>query len=486
MRFVMLSVSLLVLSAASAVASASIELVASGLNRPIYATAPAGDDRLFIVEQRGRVFVLEADTVNADPFLNIDSLVVNVNSFSEQGLLGMEFAPDYDSTGYFYVHYSNLSGNTVIARYTVDAGNPNKADHSSAEIVLTATQPFANHNGGSIAFGPDGYLYIGLGDGGSGGDPGNRAQTLTTLLGKILRIDVSTLPYTIPLDNPFVGDSTALDEIWDYGLRNPYRFSFDRLTGDLWIADVGQETFEEVDVEAYPSTGKRNYGWRLMEGFSCYNPGANCGSDTLDLPVYVYNHGAGCSITGGYVYRGTDVPELYGKYLFGDFCSGFVRAITIDTDTTVEALTSQLNPNFPNNIGSLASFAEDGFGEMYIIDRASTNSGEVYKIVQDPTTVGDTEDSRSVLRLGRPAPNPTTGSTQLRLFLDRRADVLATVHDIAGRRIRTLTHEVRGAGESLLEWDGRDESGARVASGVYFIGAKVDGQEFKQRVTLVR
>lgn len=486
MRSVMLSILLLVLSAAPVLATASIELVASGLNRPIYATAPVGDDRLFIVEQRGRVFILESDTVNTDPFLDIDSLVAAVNAFSERGLLGFEFAPDYDSTGYFYVHYSDLAGNTVIARYTELGTNPNKADHASAEIVLTATQPFANHNGGSIAFGRDGYLYIGLGDGGSGGDPGNRAQTLSTLLGKMLRIDVSTLPYTIPLDNPFVGDSTALDEIWDYGLRNPYRFSFDRLNGDLWIADVGQETFEEVDVEEYPSTGKRNYGWRLMEGFSCFNPLSNCGSDTLDLPVYVYNHGAGCSITGGYVYRGTEVPELTGKYIFGDFCSGFVRAITIDTDTTAEALTSQLNPNFPNNIGSLASFAEDGFGEMYIIDRAGATTGEVYKIVQEPTIVDDVADGRPVLRLGRPAPNPMTGTTQLRLFLDQRADVVATVHDIAGRRIRTLTHEVRTSGESVLEWDGRDESGTRVASGVYFIRAQVDGREFQQRVHLVR
>ncbi len=236
-------------------ADVTSELIVSGLNRPIYVTAPPGDGRLFIVEQRGQILIYESGALLTEPFLDIDSITHNISSLSEQGLLGLAFDPDFSNNRFFYVHYSANSGLTTIARYEVLGTDANKADHSSAQIIFTQFQPFANHNGGWIDFGPDGYLYVGLGDGGSGSDPGNRGQNGATLLGKMLRLDASTVPASIPASNPFVGNGNVLDEIWALGLRNPWRCSFDRLTGDFWIGDVGQNEFEEVDFQLASSAG---------------------------------------------------------------------------------------------------------------------------------------------------------------------------------------------------------------------------------------
>ena len=290
------------------------EPVITGLSSPVGIThAGDGSGRLFIVLQGGRIVIFDGVKILSSPFLDITSVV---SSGGERGLLGLAFHPNYVGNGSFYVNYTNTAGDTVIARYSVSA-NPNQADPTSADILLTIPQPFSNHNGGQLHFGPDGYLYIGIGDGGSGGDPQNNGQDLGTLLGKILRIDVDKgPPYAIPPDNPFFGPGDgALDEIWAWGLRNPWRFSFDRLTGDMFIGDVGQNSWEEVDFQPASSAGGENYGWRLMEGNSCYNPATNCNDSTLTLPILVYDHTVGCSVTGGYRYRGSKNPALDGFYL---------------------------------------------------------------------------------------------------------------------------------------------------------------------------
>ncbi len=299
----------------------TLTLVTSAINAPVD-IKNAGDGRLFIVDRSGTIRIIDSTgALLIQPFLDISTKVV---SGGEQGLLGLAFDPNYKSNGFFYVNYTrHVDGATTISRFhsTSDA---NQGDGASEQILLTIYQPFNNHNGGDINFGPDNYLYIGMGDGGSEGDPGNRSQNLDTLLGKILRIDVSdtTVPYKIPADNPFVGKA-GRDEIWDYGVHNPWRFSFDRQTGEIWIGDVGQDNYEEIDREAVHSGRGINYGWHCYEGDSAYNL-AGCGSKSNDsFLIYTYNHNDGsCAITGGYLYRGTQFPSFSGKYFFADYCIG--------------------------------------------------------------------------------------------------------------------------------------------------------------------
>jgi glucose/arabinose dehydrogenase len=334
--------------------------VASGFDLPL-GIAHAGDTRLFVIQQRGRVSIFDGTNVLAQPFLDLSSLV---SCCEERGLLGLAFHPHYRDNGFFFVDYTDRNGNTVVARYSVSASDPNRADPASARVLLNVTQPFANHNGGHLAFGPDGYLYIALGDGGSGGDPGNRAQDLSTLLGKILRIDVdSGATYAIPPSNPFVNRAGARGEIWAFGLRNPWRFSFDRVTGDLWIGDVGQSAWEEVDYQPATSIGGENYGWRRMEGTHCYDPSTNCRDASMTLPAFEYSHAEGCSITGGYLYRGVKYPALKGTFLFGDYCSGSIwgtRRAADNTFTTKKLLATT---------AAITGFGEDVNGEVYVIDQ---------------------------------------------------------------------------------------------------------------------
>lgn len=301
--------------------SYSLQPLLSGLSRPTaIANAGDGSNRLFILEQTGRVLIYENGALRGSPFLDVSQQIA---CCGERGLLGIAFHPDYASNGEFFINYTNTVGDSVISRFTVSA-NPSLAEAGSEEILLVVQQPFSNHNGGHLAFGPDGFLYIGLGDGGGAGDPLNNAQDRLSLLGKMLRIDVdSGSPYAIPDDNPFAFTDATLDEIWALGLRNPFRYSFDRLNGDLYIADVGQDAIEEVHVQRAVSGGGANYGWRLMEGSQCFNPSTNCNDGTLTLPAFEYAHSAGrCSITGGTVYRGGMLAELQGDYLYGDFCTG--------------------------------------------------------------------------------------------------------------------------------------------------------------------
>jgi glucose/arabinose dehydrogenase len=346
---------------------------ASGLDKPVFVTsARDGSGRLFVVEQTGRIRIVTATgKVLATPFLDISALV---SKGGEQGLLGLAFDPSFKTNGRFYVDYTDVNGDTVVSRYHASTTNRNVAIYSSARRLLRIDQPYANHNGGMLAFGRDGYLYIGTGDGGSAGDPGNRAQSLNSLLGKLLRIDINgstaTRPYRIPTSNPYVG-RTGLDAIWSRGLRNPWRFSFDRLTGDLWIGDVGQARYEEVD-RAYASSGRGrglNFGWRQMEGRHCYRPAVGCTTTGKTLPVAEYTHAEGCSITGGYVYRGAAVPSLYARYVFADFCSGAIWTIP-------RGGTAPMHKTLLLHTGlSIVSFGEDARGELYVVDHA----GRIYR-----------------------------------------------------------------------------------------------------------
>ncbi|MBK6544063.1 MAG: PQQ-dependent sugar dehydrogenase [Saprospiraceae bacterium] len=346
----------------------------SGISIPL-GMAHCGDDRLFVIEKAGKIRIIQNNKLIDTPFLDIINKVRS--SGGEQGLLGICFHPDYQTNGYFYVNYTNRANptQTVIERYQVSA-NPAKADSSSGSILLSITQPYTNHNGGCIKFGLDGYLYIGMGDGGSGGDPQNYAQNKKSLLGKMLRLDIDTLNrYKIPLSNPFVKDTSYLKEIWALGVRNPWRFSFDRLTGDLWIGDVGQGDWEEIDFALFSDLPGKNFGWRCYEGNKDFNlTGCNAKSNyTFPLHEYFSDENVnGCSITGGYVYRGEKYPSLYGKYIYADYCSG---KIWILNKSANNSYTNTLAYDFTNN--ALTSFGEDVDGNLYFTD---VTSGSIYKI----------------------------------------------------------------------------------------------------------
>ncbi len=361
--------------------------VLSGLSQPVFVTSAGdGSNRLFVVERAGRIRVAVNGQLQSTPFLDIRSIVTS--SGLEQGLLGLAFHPSYASNGRFFVYYTSTTtsptgstsvGDNTLARYQVSSGNPNVADLASAKTLFAIPDKYLNHNGGMLAFGPDHYLYVGLGDGGSGGDPDGNGQNRNVLLAKLLRLDVDTgsgvAPYySVPPTNPFVGQANVKQEIWAYGLRNPWRFSFDRGTNDLYIADVGQNLYEEIDRQAAGSSGGQDYGWNIMEGFHCYPPTVtSCSQAGLMLPIAEYGHTSGnCSITGGYVYRGPSAPALAGVYLYGDYCSGRIWALQNGVQT--ELLDTTLG---------ISSFGEDEAGDVYVVDLGSTsaNTGAVYRLV---------------------------------------------------------------------------------------------------------
>ncbi len=410
---------LFILSIVTAYGTRAVELttvkVAGGFTEPLFLTSPPGDTaRLFVVEQNtAQIKIIKNGVVLGTPFLNIDP---KVGSGGERGLLGLAFHPNYASNGYFYVNYTDNSGNTVIARYHV-SGNPDIADPNSELVLMTVVQPFSNHNGGMLAFSPnDDDLYIGLGDGGDSYDPGNRAQDGQTELGKILRIDVGNgTAFSAPADNPFNNDPSVLDIVWSLGVRNPWRFSFDRLNGDLYIADVGQGSREEVDWQSGDSQGGENYGWRCMEGKECTGlSGCTCNSPELTIPIFDYTHSGGnCSITGGYVYRGPAIPAIDGTYFFADFCTGriwsFVRSGNSVSQFTER--TAELKPITGETINNITSFGEDDKGEIYIVDR----DGEIFKIADKSTLPVPTPVPTPVPPAPTPAP-PPSGSGTLSAF----------------------------------------------------------------------
>lgn len=344
---------------------------ASGLSKPVFVTnANDGSGRLFIVEQTGRIKVYQAGAVRSTPFLNISSLV---SKGYEQGLLGLAFHPDFTINRKIYVNYTDTAGDTVIREYRVSSANPNVVSTGTARQILKIAQPYDNHNGGSVVFGPDGYLYIGMGDGGDAGDPAERAQNVLSRLGKMLRIDIdgttSTLAYRIPSGNPYVGIS-GYDEIWQTGLRNPYRFSFDRANGNLWIADVGQGDWEEINRATETANGpgrKINWGWDVMEGRHCHEPSSGCSTSGKTLPLLEYGHASGrCAVTGGYVYRGKAIPLLVGGYVFADFCSGEIW-VTSSTASSPASRTLLLNTSY-----QISGFGESQSGELFVLNLGGT------------------------------------------------------------------------------------------------------------------
>lgn len=341
--------------------------VATGLSAPLWLTSPAGDSRLFVVEQRGTVRIIEDGALLPDPFLDLRSAVA---SGGERGLLSLAFHPEYASNGRFYVDYTDRKGDTRVVAYRVSAADPDRADPASGDTILAVDQPYSNHNGGLVAFGPDGMLYVGLGDGGSGGDPRGNGQNRGTLLGAILRLDVDgASPYRVPSDNPFVGQAGLRGEIWAWGLRNPWRFSFDPASGLLYIADVGQSDWEEIDAEPAASGGL-NYGWNVMEGRHCYGS-SSCATQGLVQPVLEYGHDQGCSITGGFVYRGSAMPDLRGTYFYSDYCSGWLRSLRYDGSRVGEERSWDVGP-----LGQVLSFGRDANGEIYVLSA----NGTVYRL----------------------------------------------------------------------------------------------------------
>ncbi len=374
-------------SAAADLPVLAISSPISGFSQPVSITHAAdGSGRIFVVEQSGRIRIIKNGALVATPFLDIST---RISTGGERGLLGLAFAPGYASNGRFYVNYTNTAGSTVIARFARSTTDPDLANPASEQIILTVAQPFSNHNGGQLAFGKfDGFLYIGMGDGGDAGDPGNRAQNPNDLLGKILRLNVEVgLPatYTVPTNNPFVGQAGFRPEIWALGLRNPWRFSFDQQTGDLFIADVGQAAWEEVNFQPFNSAGGENYGWRLMEGNHCFNPSTGCPTTGLVLPVVEYSHSLGCSVTGGYMYRGSAFARMQGVYFYGDFCNGRIWGLSggpgvwqndLLLDTTIQ----------------ISTFGEDEAGELYV----ASYGGTVFRLIDSMPT---------------PTPTPTPTAT---------------------------------------------------------------------------
>jgi hypothetical protein len=357
----------------------AIETVVTGVSQPVFLTSPEGDDRLFVVEKAGRIRIIENDSLKASPFLNISGLV---SGGGEQGLLAMAFHPGYATNGRFFVYYTDTSGNSRVVEYTV-SGNPDVADPGSAHLIIKVTQPATNHNGGLVAFDSSDHLLVSLGDGGGSGDPNNNGENPNTLLGSILRIGVegddfpsdSHRNYTIPSDNPFVGSTAGRDEIWAYGLRNPWRFSTDELTGLIYIADVGQNKWEEVSV-ADADEGGTNYGWNTLEGTHCFEPSTGCSSTGTMLPVVEYGRNQGCSVTGGYVYRGNEVTQFQGHYVYADFCTGVLRSFRYHKTAGVDSVRiwSELG-----SLGRITSFGVDETDRLYIL----TIDGKVLRLTTE-------------------------------------------------------------------------------------------------------
>ena len=344
----------------------TLEVVASGLRDPVYLTAPAGDSRLFVVEQPGRIRIVRGGRLLPRPFLD---LTREVGYGGERGLLSLAFHPAYRENGLFYVNFTDRSGNTRVERFKIGS-DPDVADPGSQRLVLEVDQPYANHNGGHILFGPDGKLYIGMGDGGGAGDPHGNGQSRATLLGALLRLDVDRGdPYSIPANNPFARSRKFRREIWAYGLRNPWRFCFDSATGLLYIADVGQNRWEEIDVVGSREAGL-NFGWNRMEGAHCFRTPA-CDRSGLVLPVVEYGHGEGCSVTGGFVYRGRALPQLVGHYFYADYCQGWVRSFRWERGQALDHRQWVLP-----NPGQILSFGLDAAGELYLL----TGDGRVSRI----------------------------------------------------------------------------------------------------------
>jgi len=423
----------------------------TGLNSPVCITN-AGDSRLFVVDQTGYIYIIDTGGyVNPQPYLDIHE---RVTYGGEQGLLGVAFHPQYLTNGYFYVNYTGEGDSTHISRFNVSSGDPDIADPQSEFKLMTIFQPFTNHNGGDLNFGPDGYLYIGLGDGGSGGDPGNRAQNPMEYLGKMLRIDVDQgNPYAIPATNPFYNSATTLGEIWALGLRNPWRFSFDRLTGDLWIADVGQNAVEEIDFQPAASAGGENYGWRCYEGNQEYNSTGCAAPSSFTFPVFTYPHGPECSVTGGYVYRGSASTPFYGYYFFADYCSDRIWTLhNVAGDWVMEDFGQ-----FPGN--NFSTFGEDADGQLYI---AGLTSGTIYLVTDNSTGIinGDALAGIKIIQV------PFSGKIRIETGRNDGPVMRLAVYDVKGSILYKVSTR-----EANYEFDA-----GFLPAGAYFLKIVIDSK----------
>lgn len=437
----------------------AVQQFATGFSSPVEITH-AGDSRLFVVQQGGSIKILNPDgTVSDQNFLTLPANTISTGS--ERGLLGLAFHPDYAENGYFFINYTRFGdGATVVARYKV-SDDPNIADVNSGVPVITIIQPFSNHNGGTLKFGPDGYLYIGMGDGGSGGDPGNRAQNIDENLGKMLRLDVNVdnggPMYTIPATNPYAGAIPGNDEIWAIGLRNPWKFSFDRQTGDLWIADVGQGAIEEINKVASDAAGL-NYGWKCYEGSQVFST-CNAPVDyTFPVGEYTHSGTGGCSITGGYVYRGNTYPNFAGKYFFADYC---VNKVGMYTEGVGITFSSSLT-----GVGGITSLGEDVNGELYL---ASSSNGRIYKIIDTSLGISDFASNGLVLY-----PNPAKSVVNIKS--DSRVLTNAKVFDLSGKLL--IDNTMSGSGLYALDI-------STLSTGMYLLSVSDNnGKSFDTRLSV--
>ena len=448
-------------------------------DRPLFYTSAQidGKEKAYVIQQNGSVFTFDPSSSQPDfgrsLFLNVNSRLSSSNG--EEGLLGFALDPNFANSGIVYVYYTARNTNLVsrLSRFHTFNDGFVADDPQNEEIILEFAQPFSNHNGGMITFGPDGYLYIASGDGGSSGDPNNLAQNLTNLYGKILRIDVSTttpgVPYSIPSDNPFIGVSGSRPEIYAYGLRNPWRFSFDRQTGQGWIGDVGQNSFEEINK----LTAGANYGWRLTEGFACYNPSQNCPQQGITFPIKAYNHQTGGrSITGGYVYRGSASPALIGAYIYGDYVNGRLWLLReVDNQIVADSLIQDTNLN-------IASFSETLSGELLIL---AYNNGRIYRFSANVGTGIAETNLPDAFQLGQNYPNPFNPSTVIPFELSVQSSVKLTIHDVLGREIQTLLQSRLQAGQHNIAFDA-----SALGSGVFFYVLETDQGKLVRSMTLIR
>lgn len=453
-------------------------------NQPVdLQNAGDGTDRIFVVERRGVIWVFPNDSNATEKKIFLDIQERVDDAFSEEGLLGLAFHPDYENNGYFYVNYTaSAPSRTVISRFSVSATNPDSADENSEFEILNFSQPYNNHNGGQVAFGPsDGYLYIAVGDGGSGGDPQCNAQNLQTLLGSILRIDVDTATvggpkYGIPPDNPFAGNTQGYrEEIYAYGLRNPWRMSFDPVTGWLWAGDVGQNQYEEIDV--IESGG--NYGWNIFEGFHCYTNAPPCQTEPCDtaglkMPIWEYSHTLGNSVTGGYVYRGATVPELQGKYVYADFGSGRIWSLGYD------GVNPPQNDLLLDSNLLISSFGVDENQELYICQYSS--NGQIYRFKPTVTSMDKSHLGKPrSFELGQNYPNPFNPKTNLTFRISEFGFVSLKVYDISGREVDTIVAERLPPGNYEYDWTAEG-----LTSGVYFYRLKAGEFVETRKMTLTK
>jgi len=430
---------------------------ATGLSHPV-CIANAGDSRLFVVDEQGYIVIVNSDgNVNPINFLDIHE---RVTYGGERGLLGLAFHPQYATNGYFYVNYIGAGDSTHISRFSVNPGNPETADPSSEFKLMTIYQPFGNHNGGCLCFGPDGYLYIGMGDGGSAGDPGNRAQNPMEYLGKMLRIDVNQgNPYAIPQSNPFSGSLSALNEIWALGLRNPWRFSFDRLSGDLWIGDVGQNVTEEIDMQPAASTGGENYGWRCYEGNQPYDSSGCVPSSSLIFPVFAYPHGDECSVTGGYVYRGTPLSLWYGYYFFADYCSDRIWTLhNVSGNWTKEDFGQFTGNNF-------STFGEDVYGQLYV---AGLTSGTIFRVIDNTTGIVN-----------------NANASEIKIIQDAFSEKVYVESGRIDKPVMMLRlYDVKGATlfDKTIKEDSYEFDISSLPAGAYFLNIGIEGKQIVHKL----